>query len=269
MIVDVDVDVIGSVIGAAMLADVLAGESPAGGACPVATVAISGSGKGDRPVGSPDVKVLMRRANNLTGRSESELIEPREHKLGAPNPSVTGEGKRRRRRNWVHAAGGLSGVMNDGMPGENGQRKHGTSRGSPRPAGTAKASRISQEAKSRCAREWGGWGRLSVDGPGQHNLDRSEDPWGRAVARVVVPNTDERFSLITGKMSARQDGYEGRTQTRWRSSWTPHGKAPSDMPALEPYWGKPAVRNLRGDDGNVGIIRSPVRAIVLPDCTCT
>jgi hypothetical protein len=34
---------------------------------------------------------------------------------------------------------------------------------------------------------------------------------------------------------------------------------------LEPYWGKLAVRNLRGDDGNVGIIRSPVRAIVLPD----
>jgi hypothetical protein len=34
---------------------------------------------------------------------------------------------------------------------------------------------------------------------------------------------------------------------------------------LEPYWGKPAVRNLRGDDGNGGIIRSPIRAIVLPD----
>ena len=45
----------------------------------------------------------------------------------------------------------------------------------------------------------------------------------------------------------------------------PHRQAPSDKPALEPYWGKPAVRNLRGDDGNVGIIRSPVRAIVLPD----
>jgi hypothetical protein len=29
--------------------------------------------------------------------------------------------------------------------------------------------------------------------------------------------------------------------------------------------GNPAVRNLRGDDGKVGIIRSPVRAIVLPD----
>jgi len=29
---------------------------------------------------------------------------------------------------------------------------------------------------------------------------------------------------------------------------------------LEPYRGKPAVRNLRGDNGDVGIIRSPVRA---------
>ena len=26
----------------------------------------------------------------------------------------------------------------------------------------------------------------------------------------------------------------------------PHGQAPSDKPALEQYWGKPAVRNLRG-----------------------
>ena len=30
-------------------------------------------------------------------------------------------------------------------------------------------------------------------------------------------------------------------------------------------WGKPAVRNDRGDGGNVGIIRSPLRATVLPD----
>ena len=32
------------------------------------------------------------------------------------------------------------------------------------------------------------------------------------------------------------------------------------------YRGKPAVRNDRGDRGNVGIIRSPVRASILPDC---
>jgi hypothetical protein len=31
------------------------------------------------------------------------------------------------------------------------------------------------------------------------------------------------------------------------------------------YWGKPAVRNDREDRGNVGIIRSPLRASILPD----
>src|SRR4051794_8953192 len=40
---------------------------------------------------------------------------------------------------------------------------------------------------------------------------------------------------------------------------------PPDRPAFQPYWGKPAVRNERGDRGNVGIIRSPVRASILPD----
>jgi len=48
---------------------------------------------------------------------------------------------------------------------------------------------------------------------------------------------------------------------------TPIRKAPSDMLALKPYWGKPAVRDFRGGDGDVGIIRSPVRAIVLLDRT--
>jgi hypothetical protein len=41
-------------------------------------------------------------------------------------------------------------------------------------------------------------------------------------------------------------------------------RAPSDMLALKPYWGKSTVRNFREDNGDVGIIRSPVRAIVLP-----
>src|ERR1700692_339487 len=42
-------------------------------------------------------------------------------------------------------------------------------------------------------------------------------------------------------------------------------KAPSEKPAFQPYRGKPAVRNDRGDRGNVGIMRSPVRASILPD----
>jgi hypothetical protein len=37
---------------------------------------------------------------------------------------------------------------------------------------------------------------------------------------------------------------------------------------LKPYWGKPAVQNFRRGDGNVGIIRSPVRAIVPLDLLC-
>jgi hypothetical protein len=43
------------------------------------------------------------------------------------------------------------------------------------------------------------------------------------------------------------------------------GQARPDRLALKPYWGKPDGRNFREGDGNVGIIRSPVRAIALPD----
>src|SRR5271166_277117 len=49
-------------------------------------------------------------------------------------------------------------------------------------------------------------------------------------------------------------------------------KAPLGKPAFQPYWGKLTVRNDRGDRGNVGIIRSPIRASILPDlsshCGC-
>jgi hypothetical protein len=44
------------------------------------------------------------------------------------------------------------------------------------------------------------------------------------------------------------------------------GKVLPYMPAFQPYRGKPAVRNDREGRGNVGIIRSPVRASTLPDC---
>jgi hypothetical protein len=71
----------------------------------------------------------------------------------------------------------LPGVTEDGMSRRNSQRKPGTTRGSLRRSRTAKASRISrQAAKSRCAREWGGWGRLSDDDPRQNNSGPSEDP---------------------------------------------------------------------------------------------
>jgi hypothetical protein len=74
----------------------------------------------------------------------------------------------------------LPGVVEDGMSGRNGQRKPGSTRGSPRRSRTAKAPHINRwAAKLRCAHEWGAWGRVSDDGPGHYNLDRSEGPWGR------------------------------------------------------------------------------------------
>jgi hypothetical protein len=53
-------------------------------------------------------------------------------------------------------------------------------------------------------------------------------------------------------------------QTARREELTVDGKAPPDILALKPDWGKPTVRNFRGSGGNVGIIRSPVRATALP-----
>src|SRR5262249_33519711 len=43
------------------------------------------------------------------------------------------------------------------------------------------------------------------------------------------------------------------------------GRPPPKPPPCQPYGEKPAVRNDRGDRGDVGIIRSPVRASILPD----
>ena len=153
------------------------------------------------------------------------------------------------------------------MPRRNRQRKPGTTHRSPRPKGTARMSRISRcTAKSRHAGEWGGWGRISVDGPGQNNPDRSEGPWGRAVKTLKWRCTTE---LLPRRRAGNEEGdgvHEGRKQTAGAEH--SRRKAPTETPALKPYWGKPAVRNFRGDDGDVGIIRSPVRAIVLPDRPC-
>jgi hypothetical protein len=94
---------------------------------------------------------------------------------------------------WNSWMSELPGVVGDGMSGWNGQRKPGTTRGWPRRSRTAKASHISRRAmKLRCAREWGGWGRLSGDGPGQHNPDRSEGPWSMAVFHRAVASDSVR-----------------------------------------------------------------------------
>ena len=127
-----------------------------------------------------------RGASNLAGRSKCVNREAPKYLtrveriaggLGVPSCSDLGEGDV-----GIEVWTGddeLPGVIESGMPRRNGQRKPGTTRGSPLHSRTAKASRISRHAvKSRCARGWGGWGRLSDDGSRQHNSDKSEDPWG-------------------------------------------------------------------------------------------
>ena len=60
--------------------------------------------------------------------------------------------------------------------------------------------------------------------------------------------------------------HEGRRQTvRRELNSQSTGRPRLKLPAFQPDWRKSAVRNDRGDDGNGGIIRSPIRAIVLPD----
>jgi hypothetical protein len=167
----------------------------------------------------------------------------------------------------------LLGVVEDGMPGRNGQRKPGTTRRSPRRSRTAKALRISRHAmKSQCARGWGGWGRLSDDGSRQHNSTRARTPGAEdyptskaAHNRALDPT--QRGS-IEGATRCAQGGHKPTTRQRMPGaglSWLVCGKVPPYMPAFQPYRGKPAVRNDRGDRGNVGIIRSPLRASILPD----
>ena len=67
--------------------------------------------------------------------------------------------------------------------------------------------------------------------------------------------------------------HEGRRQTGRQSAHAgsrlklidASGRSRLIMPAFQPYWGKHAERNDGEDRGNVGIIRSPVRASMPPD----
>lgn len=130
------------------------------------------------------------------------------------------------------------------------------------------ATRISRfAAKSRSACEWGGWGRISDDGPGQNNPDRSEDPWGRAARPLEWRCTTEPRSRLRVGSSDRatecaKDGGKpvvAKGMPGAGLSGTTTGKAPPERPALKPYWGKPAVRNFRGARGN-GATASAKRA---------
>src|SRR5262245_50611010 len=112
----------------------------------------------------------------------------------------------------------------------------------------------------------GRMGPVSDDGPRQNNSVRSEGPWGRAalaartavLQRATFPGTVREFNGGSGE-------YEDRREAERRARLAVDGKALSEMLAVKPERGKPAFRNFREGDGNGGIIRSPLRAIALPD----
>ena len=123
----------------------------------------------------------------------------------------------------------LPGVIESGMPRRNGQRKPGTTRGSPRRSRTAKASRISRYAvKSRCARGWGGWGRLSDDGSRQHNSDRSEDPWGGGLPHLHGGARSRAHPDTVRDYFGRFDVRERQTQTKHQSVYAGSRLKPVD-----------------------------------------
>jgi hypothetical protein len=114
----------------------------------------------------------------------------------------------------------LPGVGEDGMSGRNVQRKLGTTRGSPRRSRTAKASRISRRAvKSRCACEWGGWGRLSDDGPGHYNPDPSEGLWGRWRISTARRCAIESAARHRAGNRCDYEVHEGWMQTGYRMAY--------------------------------------------------
>jgi len=159
------------------------------------------------------------------------------------------------------------------MPGRNKQRKLGTTRGSPRRSRTAKASLISRIVGeiAMCPRV-GRMGLISGDGLEQNNPVWSESPWGgvNPTPRRCAKGSSARHRAGLPSQTTRRTKGRGKPSVRRRMPGAGlsdgcNGKALSDMPAFQPYWGKPAVRNDRGDGGNVGIIRSPLRATVPPD----
>ena len=124
----------------------------------------------------------------------------------------------------------LPGVGEDGMSGRNVQRKLGTTRGSPRRSRTAKASRISRRAvKSRCAREWDGWGRLSDDGPGHYNPVPSEGPWGRWTNHRMAVHDQVRGPTLRGTTVRDYEVHEGWMQT---GHWTAYAGSRLKLPII-------------------------------------
>ena len=92
------------------------------------------------------------------------------------------------------------------------------------------ASRISRHAaKSRCAHEWDGWGRLSDDGPGHYNPDPSEDPWGGG---VIALHGGAQSSLRPDTVRDNRCDYEVHEEWMQTGYWTAHAGSKLKLPII-------------------------------------
>jgi hypothetical protein len=222
-----------------------------------------------------------RGASNLTGRSKCEPVKPRKR---APRETDCGrvgsaEPFRSRRRPRRHRATGHMRCPNspgsertacqDGMVAK--ARNHSwVASALPHSEGIAYKPSYGEVAMRPRVGRMGPVqrGRTGTAEPGPERGPlgrRATHPPRRCILMVGGPAQSGTTALTLrctkgdGKPGVRRC-MPGAGLSLWRS-----GKAPPDRPAFQPYWGKPAVRNERGDRGNVGIMRSPVRASILPN----
>jgi len=164
----------------------------------------------------------------------------------------------------------LPGVVEDGMSGRKDSESVETTRRSPRRSVHSEGIWYKPQSGEigMCLRV-GRMGPVKRRWTGTEEPGPERGPLGQS-GRVAQTEVHQRApSPGTERGSDEGSGeHEGRWQTDRREDCASHGKALSDTPALKPYWGKPAVRNFRESNGNGGILRSPLRAIALPDQSC-
>ena len=90
----------------------------------------------------------------------------------------------------------------------------------------------------------GRMGSISDDGPGQHNPERNEDPWGKAAiaACTVMYQRTALLDLERGNSDTSSGVQEGRRQTARREDLGVNGQArliyrPSSRTGENPLYG--------------------------------
>ena len=121
-----------------------------------------------------------------------------------------------------------------------------------------RADRIRRSPKSIGAPERGGSGRSSDDACGEQNLGRAKDPWGAWLRGYGENGPDmPKGQPESARLATRSEGDGKRYAARRLPDPAEAADDDTGRPTptaghatLEPYWGKPTVRNLRGGAGN-------------------